>query len=210
MMKIPGKSPPNRVWVKFWDYFYRLNEKLCQQVRFGYSVSDVEEGVVTSSLSFLYLGPVNTNLSFSLRTPLSSDPLYWRLQGAAYYNRNPLIALIRGGYVPSVTPSQHLFAVGGWSNLPLRAERTTFSAASYIIGTLEYHYPLNPMLSLIAFTDGGVMWEEGNRRNIINLGTAFSIETPLGFPVRFDLGVNPPSGGFRFGVGFGASYHPPQ
>lgn len=196
-------------WLVQADYANWSSHTLRQQIGLGYSVLDDNNATVTAGLSLYHLGLVTTDVSFRIGQPLTSDPVYWQAQAVTYARTERFVVLARGGYASPETPVRRWFEVGSSSLLPLRAESNSLLAYSYTLGTLEYHHPINPMVSWIAFADGGVLWQEQSKKTVVNVGTGLSINTPVG-KVRFDAAINPESKDYRFAVGFGASYRPPQ
>ena len=115
---------------------------------------------------------------------------------------------MRLGYATEDTPTNQKFVVGGFSNLPLRAESGLRLTTCYLLTTAEYHYPLNDSLNLIGFVDGG--WIKSQEPDtIINVGAGLSFDTPLRSPVRLDAAINPVSKDWRWNIGFGLSFNPP-
>ena len=86
------------------------------------------------------------------------------------------------------------YSIRGWrrSQLgPKRESGTPLGGKSIFEGNIEARYPIFWRISLVAFFEGGNVWEQSYHYNLRNLsyaaGTGLRVETPIG-PVRFDVG----------------------
>ena len=135
---------------------------------------------------------------------------FWKTEGTLFTQKGPLIGLLRGGYSSEDTPPNHRFTAGSFGTLPLRGEGEYRLAAAYGLGTLEYHFSLPAPFTPLIFLDGGLVWDEkANSSEILCLGIGAAIDTPLGMPMRFDLGTSTDLEGPFFNFSFGHSFHPP-
>ncbi len=86
------------------------------------------------------------------------------------------------------------FSIRGWQRSqlgPKRESGTPLGGKSIFETNIEARYPLFWRLSLVAFFEGGNVWEQSYHYELNNLsysvGTGLRVETPIG-PVRFDVG----------------------
>jgi outer membrane protein insertion porin family len=86
------------------------------------------------------------------------------------------------------------FSVRGWARSqlgPRRESGTPLGGKSIFESNIEARYPLFWRISLVAFFEGGNVWEKSYHYELNNLsyavGTGLRVETPIG-PIRFDVG----------------------
>ncbi len=86
------------------------------------------------------------------------------------------------------------YSIRGWQRArlgPKRESGTPLGGKSIFEGNIEVRYPLFWRMSLVAFFEGGNVWEQSYHYRLNNLsyaaGTGLRFETPIG-PVRFDVG----------------------
>ena len=86
------------------------------------------------------------------------------------------------------------FSIRGWQRSqlgPKRESGTPLGGKSIFETNIEVRHPLFWRISLVAFIEGGNVWEESYHYELNNLsyaaGSGIRVETPIG-PVRFDVG----------------------
>ncbi len=200
-------------WLAGFEHRYWWSKDL--RTTGGISFQKVEynqqqQQLVLPQIALYHQGLVRSDTLLQLGLPLTDEQQFFgKINTVIYKPGDNLLNLIRLGYASEATPANHQFIVGGFSNLPLRAETEMILATGYLLSTTEYHYPINPSLKLIGFIDGGLIMKE-ELDTVINLGMGLAMDTPLGLPVRLDAALNPVSGNWRWNVGFGFTFSPPM
>lgn len=195
---------------------YWWNESLRQTTRLNYHsfyLDEEEYEYIIPRVSFFRTGFGESEITLSTGLSLQDDPFFWQVRGTLFSKKNSLLGLLRGGYTSPEAPFNYTFATGGYHLIPLRGESLWHLTKAYLLGTLEYHLPLNSMLIPILFIDGGLIWKDEallfEEEMIINLGLGLALDTPLGIPVRFDIATNPVTDDWNYHIGFGHSFRAP-
>lgn len=118
--------------------------------------------------------------------------------------KNNLVFALSTGYMSPGAPLNQQFVIGGFGSVPLRGHKAAYIGDSFLTGSFEYRYRLNPAFWLIGFVDTGRM-SAGNAQYpwITDIGAGLAINTPLGYPFRIDIAQGmTDSRGIRYNFGF--------
>lgn len=196
-----------RYW---WDSSLRSDLRVTYH---DYQLSGDDYSFVLPGLTLFFQNQSRANFSVQTGLSLNDQESFWQVQSNLYNNWGNIHSVLRGGYTSLETPADYRFAVGGFSALPLRGESALYICDGYGLSNLEYHHQLNDLLKIIIFKDMGYLWQHDPVVNhegfLLNLGAGFAFYTPLGFPLRLDLGVNPLTKNWAFNFGMGHSFNPP-
>lgn len=144
-------------------------------------------------------GWLDAGVGYRLGLDLEGREMYHAVTGTAskdfVLGRHVIALDALGGYMTPDAPLNQRFVMGGFGSLPLRGHGAGYVGHTFWNATAEYRFNLDGNLFWgIAFVDMGRMgYYDGvegatdfhDRQLDIGLGLA--IETPLGFPVRFDI-----------------------
>ena len=198
------------------NYLYWWNNNLRSSASFEYHTLELngqEKSHFIPGIEIYHKGFIYSNTGLRAGLPVNNENSFHKIQSVLYKKGSKNIhGLLRLGYAADNTPVNQQYVIGGFSDLPLRAEKR-FLSTGYLLSTFEYHYEFNENMKAIGFFDGGKVWnnEKNNGGGIYyNLGAGMAIETPLGLPVRFDAAVNPDSGDWAFNIGLGFTFSPPM
>ena len=116
----------------------------------------------------------------------------------------------QGGISNPETPLNHQFHIGGFREIPIRGYSFDMAGDRYAKTTIEYHQPIFVRgLNLILFTDVGKIISDGkdltSEEWLFGKGAGVSYNTPLGAPIRLDVGFNK-KGDYKINFGFGNSF----
>lgn len=184
-------------WTDTWGEKYvpgsSLSAQIVRNTKKGEDILNPSSGYEVSLSNEIYGGPLGGKINFYKPTIESSCfiPSWKKFTLALHINVGLVSRLYKEiDSAEKNIPVYEKFKIGGPKSLRGYGERSIYPENSnggnaFLVGNIEYRYPLTDAMSSALFFDFGDCWDKGNLKMKYGTGIGIRFKTPIG-PITLD------------------------